>query len=118
MTASAPAYAIGYLRDVDLCADVIRYMREIDATLAPFGGEFVIHGGYADVREGDWGDGDLVMIRFPDLDSAARWYDSAEYQRILPLRTDHSKSIVVLVQGVGHGHTAAARVDELIESVR
>jgi uncharacterized protein (DUF1330 family) len=112
--APVPAYAIAYLRDVDFGDDIIRYMREIDATLEPFGGEFVIHGGRADVREGDWGGGDLVAIRFPDRDAAAGWYESADYQRIAPLRENNSDSIVALVEGVAPGHTGAKKVDEML----
>lgn len=114
MTTSLPAYAVAYLRNVDLCDEVIRYMREIDSTFTPFGGEFMIHGGDVDVREGRWGDGALVMIRFPDMDSATDWYDSDAYQRILPLRTNNSDSITVLVPGVAPGHTGAKRAEELL----
>jgi hypothetical protein len=35
MSEQIPAYAVGYLRDVVLGDDIIRYMREIDATLNP-----------------------------------------------------------------------------------
>jgi uncharacterized protein (DUF1330 family) len=108
-----PAYAVAYLRDVAFGDDIIRYMREIDDTLNPFGGEFLVHGGELDAREGQW-DGSLVVIRFPDGDSAARWYDSADYQRILPLRLNNSTSMAALVEGVKPGHTGSAKVDELL----
>jgi uncharacterized protein (DUF1330 family) len=114
MSDSVPAYAVAFLRDVELGDDVFRYMREIDDTLTPFGGTFIIHGGDADVREGDWGDGALVVIRFPDMASASGWYESANYQRILPLRVTHSRSTTALVHGVARGHTGAKRVEELL----
>lgn len=116
MSNRIPAYAICVLRDVDFGDDVIRYMREIDATLEPFGGEFIIHGGHTEVLEGQW-DGALVMIRFPDRDAAQQWYASADYQRILPLRVDHSASITFIVDGVKPGHTGAAKVEELLAAV-
>jgi len=109
-----PAYAVAYLRDVDFGDEIIRYMREIDATLEPFGGEFIVHGGQPDVREGDWGGGDLVVIKFPDKEAAVRWYESAAYQRIAALRENNSHSIVALVEGVAPGHTGSKRVDELL----
>jgi uncharacterized protein (DUF1330 family) len=109
-----PAYAIAYLRNVDFGDEIIRYMREIDATLQPFGGEFVIHGGRVDVREGDWGSGDLVAIRFPDNDAAVGWYESADYQRIAALRENNSDSTVALVEGVAPGHTGAKKVEEML----
>jgi uncharacterized protein (DUF1330 family) len=108
-----PAYAIAYLRDVTFGAEIIEYMREIDATLKPFGGEFVVHGGRKHPMEGQW-DGDIVIIRFPHYGSALRWYDSPAYQRILPLRMRNSASIAVIVEGVEPGHTGASKVDEML----
>jgi uncharacterized protein (DUF1330 family) len=113
MTEQIPAYAVGYLRDVAFGDDIIRYMREIDATLEPFGGEFIVHGGHIEPVEGAW-DGDLVIIRFPDRSSAMGWYESADYQRILPLRLENSLSIAAIVDGVKPGHTGAAKVAELL----
>ncbi len=107
-----PAYAVGYLRDVVFGDEIIRYMREIDATLEPFGGEFIVHGGHVEPMEGQW-DGALVIIRFPDRESALQWYESADYQRILPLRVQNSRSMAAIVDGVKPGHTGSARVDEL-----
>jgi uncharacterized protein (DUF1330 family) len=115
MTDAIPTYAVAYLRDVEFGDDITRYMREIDDTFRPFGGEFLVHGGDLDVREGQ-GDGAVVIIRFPDRDSAAGWYQSAEYQRILSLRVNHSTSMAALVDGVKPGHTGSARVDEILAS--
>jgi uncharacterized protein (DUF1330 family) len=113
MSEQIPAYAVGYLRDVAFGDDIIRYMREIDATLEPFGGEFVVHGGHIEAVEGEW-NGDLVIIRFPDRASAMAWYESADYQRILPLRLQNSHSMAAIVDGVKPGHTGAAKVAELL----
>ena len=107
-----PAYAIAYLRDVQVGTDIIRYMREIDGTLIPFGGSFVVHGGRKHPMEGEW-DGDIVIISFPDYVKAIKWYESEEYQRILPLRVQNSISIATIVEGVKPGHTALAKVDEM-----
>lgn len=114
MPDACPTYAMAYLRDVVFGDEIIRYMREIDDTLTPFGGEFIVHGGEVDVREGEWGGGTLVIIRFPDRAAAVQWYESAEYQRILPLRVNNSDSIAVLVEGVAPGHTGAKKVDEML----
>jgi uncharacterized protein (DUF1330 family) len=110
-----PTYAVAYLRDVVFGADIIRYMREIDDTLTPFGGEFIVHGGQVDAKEGQW-DGALVIIRFPSRDAAARWYESADYQRILPLRVNNSTSMAAFVEGVAPGHTGSKKVDELLRA--
>jgi uncharacterized protein (DUF1330 family) len=113
MSEQIPAYAVSYLRDVVFGDDIIGYLRETDATLKPFGGEFIVHGGHIEAVEGEW-DGDLVIIRFPDRRSAIAWYESAEYQRILPLRVQNSRSMAAIVDGVKSGHTGSAKVDELL----
>lgn len=98
-------YAVGHLTSVDVGPQIIEYLRRIDATLAPFGGRFVIHGGPVDVLEGTWA-GDLIVIAFPDRRSAEAWYASPAYRDILPLRLAHSAGTVFLIDGVDAGHRA------------
>ncbi|MDP2803982.1 MAG: DUF1330 domain-containing protein [Phreatobacter sp.] len=99
------AYAVAHLTSVEMGPAITTYLEAIDATLAPFGGRFVIHGGRADVLEGAWS-GDLIVIGFPDHASAADWYGSPAYQAILPLRRDHSCGACFLIQGVDEAHRA------------
>jgi uncharacterized protein (DUF1330 family) len=100
-----PAYAVAYLRNIDFGPDVVTYLERIDATLDPFGGEFLVHGGELSPLEGAW-DGALVVIRFPDRRAALDWYASADYQEILPLRLDHTRSMATVVDGVPPGYRA------------
>jgi uncharacterized protein (DUF1330 family) len=99
------AYAIAHLRSVDQNQEILRYLERIDATLEPFGGRFIVHGGQADVREGEW-PGDLIVIEFPDRNSATGWYESPAYQEILPLRTDNSEGAAIIIEGVPRDHRA------------
>lgn len=110
---TAPAYAIGYLRDVRFGEEIAAYMERIDTTMAPFGGEFIVHGGAMSPREGEW-DGDLIIIRFPSASAANEWYDSPGYQAILPLRTENSEGIVTIVEGVLPGHRGVDKLAELL----
>ncbi|MFC6634188.1 DUF1330 domain-containing protein [Microbulbifer taiwanensis] len=100
-----PAYAIGHLHNVKMGEEIVEYLREIDATLAPYGGRFLVHGGPYEPLEGDWG-GDLIIIEFPDMVGARRWYESAAYQEILPLRRRNSDGDVILIDGVSAAHRA------------
>jgi uncharacterized protein (DUF1330 family) len=43
-------YAIGVLDKVNMNEDIVTYLAEIDATLEPFGGRFIVHGGPQDLR--------------------------------------------------------------------
>ena len=108
-TGAAPGYAIAHLRTPQLNADVFEYLERIDATLGPFGGRFLIHGADVEVREGEW-PGTIVVIGFPTVDLARSWYDSDDYQAILPLRTRNIDGSAVIVEGVCDGYDPAALV--------
>jgi len=99
------AYGLGRLTNVRLGPGVVEYLRRIDATLAPFGGHFIIHGGEPERLEGDW-QGALIVIAFPDMASARAWYASPAYQAILPLRTGNSDGDIILIEGVDADHIA------------
>ena len=75
-------YAIGLLRNVEMGPAIRTYLAEIDATLRPFDGRFIIHGGEKRVLEGR-ADDDLIVIAFPDGARARDWYHSAAYRRIV-----------------------------------
>jgi hypothetical protein len=49
----------------------------------------------------------VVLMEFPDMAKAKEWYELADYQKILPRRTTHSISDLILVDGVGPGFTTA-----------
>ena len=100
-----PAYAVAHMHQVTMGPAVVEYLQRIDATLAPFGGRFIVHGGEVEILEGSW-PGFLIVIEFPDRDRASAWYNSAAYQEIVTLRTDNSESDVVMVDGVGSEHKA------------
>jgi uncharacterized protein (DUF1330 family) len=105
MTAPVPAYAVALLRPAALDAPVARYLERIDATLAPHGGRFLVHGAPPEVLEGTWPCA-IVIIAFPDIASARAWYGSDAYQAILPLRRSHIEGDVALIEGVPEGHRA------------
>ena len=98
-------YAVGHLHDVNVGPDIVEYLRRIDDTLAPFGGRFIIHGGPVTRLEGSWS-GDLIVIAFPDKNSARAWYESPAYRQILPLRTGNAQGDVFLIEGVDLDHKA------------
>ncbi|HVL77351.1 MAG TPA: DUF1330 domain-containing protein [Noviherbaspirillum sp.] len=99
------AYAVGHLEHVNMGQPIVDYLRNIDATLAEYGGRFIIHGGRTDVLEGSFR-GDLIVIEFPDLARARAWYASPAYREILPLRTENASGAVFLIEGVGPDHKA------------
>lgn len=101
-----PAYAVAHLHRVDMGPDIAAYLERIEATLAPYGGRFLVHGGNAEVLEGPW-TGHLVVIAFPDREQARAWYHSDAYQAILPLRTNNAEGETIIVDGVSENYRAA-----------
>jgi len=99
------AYAVGHLRHVTIGPDIVAYLERIDATLKPFDGYFIIHGGKPERMEGDW-QGDLIVIAFPEMDAARAWYASPGYQAIVKLRTDNAVGETFLIEGVARNHRA------------
>ena len=99
------SYAVAHMHEVSMGQPIVEYLQRIDATLAPFGGRFIVHGGEVEVLEGSW-PGALIVIEFPDRAQVRAWYDSQAYREIVALRTANSRSDVIVAEGVGAGHRA------------
>jgi uncharacterized protein (DUF1330 family) len=69
------------------------------ASIARSGGRFAVRGGKVDLLEGELEPERIVVIEFPDADTARRWYHSDEYQRALKIRQSASRGRVILVEG-------------------
>lgn len=110
------AYAIAHIREIDLNEEIVTYLREIDASLEPYDGRFIIHGVVPEVVEEPF-PGALVAIEFPDLERARAWYGSGAYQAILPLRTENSDSSAIIVEGTAPGYRAAGFAATVIEQI-
>lgn len=98
-------YAVALLRNLRPNDEIRAYVGAIDATLVPFGGRFVIHGGEKEALEGAFTD-DLIVIAFPDRAAAGGWYASPAYQAILPKRRAGADGEVFLIEGAGTDHRA------------
>lgn len=98
-------YAIAVLESVRLGQGITEYLERIDATLAPYGGRFLVHGAEPVPLEGTWA-GTPIVVEFPSPAAAREWYDSAAYRAILALRTENSDGTVILVDGVPDDHRA------------
>jgi uncharacterized protein (DUF1330 family) len=99
------AYGVGLLKNVKMGPPLVEYLERIDATLAPYDGHFIVHGGPAEMLEGT-NPGALIVIEFPDRSHARDWHASTAYREILPLRTENSTSTVFVIDGVGRDHRA------------
>ena len=95
-----PAYVIADVQVTDP-AGYEPYRPLAGASIARFGGRFVVRGGKADLFEGAPVPERIVVIEFPDAETARRWYHSDEYQQALKIRQVNSTARVILVEGEG-----------------
>jgi uncharacterized protein (DUF1330 family) len=95
-----PAYVIADVTVTDPPA-MEEYRKQVPATLAKYGGRFLVRGGAHQTVEGDWKPARLVVIEFPSLADARRWYDSEEYRAPKALRMRAGRTSVLIVDGVG-----------------
>ena len=75
------------------------YRAAVPAVIAAHGGRYLIRGGAAEALEGDWTVSRLIVLEFPDKATAEGFYNSPEYQEILPLRLANAEGSVAIVEG-------------------
>jgi uncharacterized protein (DUF1330 family) len=95
----APAYIVGQIDITDMAA-YERYRDQVPATVAQYGGEYLVRGGRHEGLEGDAPRSRMVMLKFPSYEQAQAWYNSAEYKPLAELRQSASDGQLVLVEGV------------------
>jgi uncharacterized protein (DUF1330 family) len=76
------------------------YKQAAAASIARYGGRYLVRGGTHEVLEGDWRPTRLVVLEFPNGAAAKQWYASEEYGRVKPIRLQHAASHLVFVEGV------------------
>ena len=81
-------------------ATMEEYRKRVPATLAKYGGRFVVRGGAHQIVEGDWKPNRLVVLEFPSLEHAKRWYASEEYREPLAMRLRAGRTNLVMVDGI------------------
>jgi uncharacterized protein (DUF1330 family) len=96
---SMPAYVI-VETDVHDPERYERYKEASPDAVHAAGGRFVVRGGELAVLEGDWNPSRLVVLEFPDLEAAKRWYDSPEYGEAKRLREGTADLRMVAVQAL------------------
>ncbi|HZS32210.1 MAG TPA: DUF1330 domain-containing protein [Methylomirabilota bacterium] len=92
------AYVIADIEVTDP-AGYEEYRRGVGATIARYGGRYLVRGGAHEILEGRWRPRRLVVLEFPSGAEARRWYDGEEYRELRAIRQRCSEGNVVLVEG-------------------
>ena len=93
-----PAYLIANITVTDP-KRYPEYREKVPPVIAQYGGRFLVRGGALHPVEGDLGVDRLVVIEFPDMDAARRFYYSPEYAPLLKLRLETTRSQLAFAEG-------------------
>jgi uncharacterized protein (DUF1330 family) len=94
-----PAYVIVDVTTTDQ-ALMDEYRTHVPATLAKYGGRFLVRGGAHQTVEGSWKPNRLVVLEFPSMEQAKGWYDSEEYREPKAMRLRAGNANLIMVDGV------------------
>src|SRR6516165_2255258 len=74
------------------------YKRLMPSSVEKYGGRFLVRGGAMEVLEGAWSPA-LVVMEFPTVEQARRWYNSEEYRPALEIRQRAADNELLIVEG-------------------
>lgn len=80
------AYFLVDVREIKDAARMEEYRTKVGPIVEKFGGRYVVIGGPFQAVEGSYQPVFPVMIEFPTMADARRWYDSSEYRDLKNLR--------------------------------
>ena len=92
------AYVIAQV-DVHDPATFKKYADAVPATIKQYGGTYRVRGGEVTPKEGGWNPKRVIVLEFPDMATAHKWYDSPEYQTIIGDRLTASEGRMIFVEG-------------------
>jgi uncharacterized protein (DUF1330 family) len=93
-----PAYCLFDLMAITDPAVMAEYRRQIRANVEAFGGRYLVSGGTCETVEGEWALTYPVLLEFPTLTDAHRWYRSPEYAPLLAQRLAATRSRAVFME--------------------
>jgi len=77
-----------------------RYKTLAAASVAAYGGRYIVRGGRTELLEGDWRPARLVILEFPDAARAREWWNSAEYTPAKEIRQACAGTEMLLAEGL------------------
>jgi uncharacterized protein (DUF1330 family) len=77
-----------------------RYKQLAQDSVAAYGGRYIVRGGTVETLEGSWRPSRLVVLEFPSVAAARRWWNSQEYEEGKALRQACASTEMVLVEGL------------------
>lgn len=76
------------------------YRDQVPALIERHGGRYLVRGGAIEALEGKAEFSRVVVVEFPSVGAVKSFYNDADYQRIVPLRTDNAEGTLIVAEGV------------------
>jgi uncharacterized protein (DUF1330 family) len=76
------------------------YKQLAPPAIAKYGGRYLVRGGATTSLEGNWRPGRVVVLEFPDEETAKRFYASPEYSAARAKRAGAAQMNIVLAPGI------------------
>jgi uncharacterized protein (DUF1330 family) len=75
------------------------YRKQVPGVVEKYKGKFIVRGGRIESMEGGWAPKRMVVVEFPSMDQALKFYRSPEYRPLIALRQSASKGKLIIVEG-------------------
>ncbi len=92
------AYLVALLKINDR-KEFDKYRAGVHDTIDKHKGEIIVSNENAEVIEGEWPYAKTVVIRFPSMEAAKRWYESPEYQEVVKHRFRAAETNLIFIEG-------------------
>ena len=92
------AYVIAEIEVTDPAA-YEDYRKQVPGVVQKYKGKFIVRGGRIESMEGGWAPKRMVVVEFPSMDEALKFYRSPEYRPLIALRQSASKGKLIIVEG-------------------
>ncbi len=93
------AYVIADIEVID-SAGFAEYQQKVPATIAAYGGRYLVRGGATEALEGGWSPKRFVILEFPSVAQLKTWYTSPEYRPLIAIRERTTKSNLVITEEI------------------
>ena len=77
-----------------------QYRAGVPATIAAYGGKYLVRGGGLEALEGTWQPKRVILLQFDSMARLKEWYQSKEYAPLIALRKAGAKTNVIAIEGV------------------
>jgi uncharacterized protein (DUF1330 family) len=94
------AYVIS---EVEVIDEILgqQYRELAAASIAKYGGRYIVRGAEPQVPEGEWSSARrVVVVEFPTMEQLRGWYGSAEYAKALAIRQTALRRRLLFVDGI------------------